>query len=143
MKNVQTQFLFNTDKTYKIKPKSVRALKEALLVGPVAISVSAHNTEWDYYAGGIMDNKDCGTRTTHAVIAVGYGKEKLKPYQKKKQPRDYLIIKNSWGKNWGENGYAKIALSTDKVRQGICGSLTFNYIATVKKADGTTKKNVE
>jgi C1A family cysteine protease len=30
----------------------------------------------------------------HAVMAVGYDDEKK-----------YMIVRNSWGKNWGDNGY--------------------------------------
>jgi KDEL-tailed cysteine endopeptidase len=38
-------------------------------------------------------------------LVVGYGP-------------DYWIVKNSWGADWGEKGYVRIA---DKAGQGICG----------------------
>ena len=49
----------------------------------------------------------------HAVILVGYGRENGK---------DYWIIQNSWGTNWGERGYAKIERTTSN-NAGVCGML--------------------
>ncbi len=42
------------------------------------------------------------TGINHAVSIVGWGKEDTK---------EFLIIKNSFGTEWGENGYAKISTS--------------------------------
>lgn len=37
----------------------------------------------------------------HAVLIVGWGRDKL--------DQEYFIIKNSFGENWGEKGYARIS----------------------------------
>ena len=56
-----------------------------------------------------MDDKSCGFDLDHAVAAVGYGTE---------TDKDYYIVRNSWGKDWGEDGYVRIA-AVEGV--GICG----------------------
>lgn len=69
--------------------------------------ISSTSTTWNaidatklqYYKKGVMGPSNCGNGVNHAVTTVGYGKEKN---------TEYWIVKNSWGKNWGEQGYARI-----------------------------------
>ena len=53
------------------------------------------------YTGGILTATLCNPANSpnHAVTLVGYGVSNGVPYWK---------IKNSWGSNWGENGYFKL-----------------------------------
>jgi len=46
-------------------------------------------------------------------MAVGYGSEKA---------GDYWIVQNTWGTQWGDHGYIKIARNGDG--RGICGIQT-------------------
>jgi len=55
---------------------------------------------------------DCGTHLDHAVVAVGYGTE---------IGQDYFLVRNSWGADWGEQGFVKIGQSTTNGAPGICG----------------------
>ena len=58
---------------------------------PIAVSVNAAN--WQLYNNGIYTNEKCMAKSQlrHYVTAVGYN-----------IPEGYIILKNSWGKYWGE-----------------------------------------
>lgn len=58
------------------------------------------------YIGGVSCPYVCSKRLDHGVLMVGYGASGYSPIRRKEKP--YWIIKNSWGPNWGENGYYKI-----------------------------------
>merc|ERR1711953_367946 len=74
---------------------------------PISIVVNANNA-WHSYHGGILTSSNCpsGSSINHAVQAVGYGSGGGQPY---------WIIRNSWGPNWGESGYLRMAYG-----QGAC-----------------------
>ena len=109
-KSKQIETFLKTENYYRVKPNNVRALKEALTLGPVALSLRAENSAtWAFYTKGIIDDEDCGIDINHAVIGVGYGIEKSK--NPDTPDKEYVIIKNSWGTGWGENGYVKVSLS--------------------------------
>lgn len=53
---------------------------------------------------------ECGTYLDHTVTIVGFSSLN--------EPTPYWIVKNSVGTTWGEEGYAKIAITEG---DGICG----------------------
>ena len=55
----------------------------------------------------------------HAVTLVGYGSDSATGL-------DYWIVKNSWGKSWGESGYFRIRRGN-----GTCGINCYITTATV------------
>lgn len=90
-------------------------------VGPISIGVGAGNAAWFNYAGGIIDDANiCKPNLDHAVLLVGYGSEGGK---------DYWIVKNSWGSDWGEKGYVRILISPG---YGVCGVNMTPLFPTIK-----------
>ena len=74
------------------------------------------------YTGGIFDGPaDCTPGGINkAVVIVGYGNEGS-------INMDYWIVKNSWGKDWGELGYFRIRRGT-----GTCGINCYIMTATIE-----------
>lgn len=65
--------------------------------GPLSVCVDA--STWMDYDGGIIWH-DCGNWINHCVQIVGYGvSERGIPY---------WTVRNSWGTEWGDEGYLKV-----------------------------------
>ncbi|KAK4284770.1 hypothetical protein QN277_001553 [Acacia crassicarpa] len=80
--------------------------------GPLAVAINA--VFMQTYIGGVSCPYICSRRLDHGVLLVGYGSSGYAPIRMKE--KQYWIIKNSWGENWGENGYYKICRG-----RNICG----------------------
>ncbi|WOK98259.1 hypothetical protein Cni_G06969 [Canna indica] len=86
------------------------ALKKAVANQPVSVAIEAGGRDFQLYKSGIFDGS-CGTELDHGVVAVGYGTE---------NGRDYWIVRNSWGENWGEGGYVRMERNINALT-GKCG----------------------
>ena len=62
--------------------------------------VSVNAKGWGSYKGGVFDS--CINGGGHAVVLIGYGTEDP-------SGEDYWLIKNSWGADWGDQGYIRMA----------------------------------
>ena len=69
-----------------VEPHSVDALKAAIALQPVAVSVRADKPVFAHYTSGILDSAECGTTTNHDIVAIGYGTDST--------GKDYFICKN-------------------------------------------------
>lgn len=95
---------------FMVVSKSEVNLREAIAQQPVSVSIEADQDVFGLYQSGIFDSPECGTMLDHAVALVGYGSE---------NGQKYYILRNSWGTDWGEEGYMRIA--DTGMGEGICG----------------------
>ncbi|KAL3274151.1 hypothetical protein HHI36_015565 [Cryptolaemus montrouzieri] len=79
------------------------ALRQAVAIRPVTVAICTTD-KFQNYKSGIFYDDTCVSRINHAVVVVGYGSEK---------GQDFWIIKNSFGPDWGEEGYIRFARNTD------------------------------
>lgn len=105
--------LFEIKDYVDINRNNIKSLMKAVSKTPVSVAIQANKRSFQLYQSGIYSDPDCGYNLDHGVLLVGYGYDKL-------YDLDYWIIKNSWGKSWGENGYIRL-LKDDSDSRGQCG----------------------
>jgi len=84
--------------------------------GPVVVSVDA--SRWSMYSDGVFNGCARDATVNHAVMMVGYGRDV-------QRGMDYWLIRNSWGRGWGEAGYIRIQRHSGDVDDwdaGYCGT---------------------
>jgi cathepsin B len=103
-------------KKYKAAEGSVRVIssyywavqQEIATNGPVSASFTVYE-DFFSYKSGIYKHVSGAAQGKHAVKLVGYGVDNSTGIDQK-----YWIVANSWGEEWGMEGYFKIALGTDE-----------------------------
>ncbi|KAK8958092.1 Cysteine proteinase 1 [Platanthera guangdongensis] len=104
--------LMTTAFEYLAKSGGLETEKDYPYTGTDRVAINA--VFMQFYVGGVSCPYICSSNQDHGVLLVGYGSEGYAPIRLKNKP--YWIIKNSWGQNWGDQGYYKICRG-----RNICG----------------------
>ncbi|XP_041823343.1 cathepsin S-like [Melanotaenia boesemani] len=77
-------------------------------IGPISVAIDASRPKFLFYRHGVYRDHTCTHNVNHGMLLVGYGTER---------GEDYWLVKNSWGKHFGDEGYIKMARN----RSNQCG----------------------
>ncbi|XP_020575303.1 zingipain-2-like [Phalaenopsis equestris] len=98
-----------------VPSNSELSLMKAAANQPVSVLIDASGMDFAFYSGGVFMGV-CGTHLNHAVTVVGYGTDY--------DGTSYWLVKNSWGKHWGEEGYMRMQRNIE-AKEGLCGIAMF------------------
>ncbi|ESP02434.1 hypothetical protein LOTGIDRAFT_172091 [Lottia gigantea] len=88
------------------------AMLEAILKTPLMVAMDASQPSFELYQAGIYSDTKCSPdHLSHIMQVVGYGEQ---------NGRKYWICRNSWGKDWGNQGYVWVERGTN-----MCGIASF------------------
>jgi len=88
------------------KNSTIREIKKAIeIYGPAAVAVNATRS-FQAHTSGVFQETTTSSSANHAILIVGWSDQ-----------RGAWRIKNSWGTNWGEQGYMWIDYNSDNIGQ--------------------------
>ncbi|XP_052168460.1 zingipain-2-like [Oryza glaberrima] len=91
---------------------------------PISVGIDA-SADLQHYKKGIFTGHCKTAPLNHGVVVVGYGVATTPDKTK------YWILKNSWGKGWGEDGYIRMKRDVG-TPGGLCGITTYATYVTKK-----------
>ncbi|KAL7090074.1 hypothetical protein ACP275_12G017500 [Erythranthe tilingii] len=117
---------------YEDVPQDEKALQKAVAHQPVSVAIEASGRALQLYSSGVFTG-ECGKQLDHGVVAVGYGTE---------NGVDYWIVRNSWGPDWGENGYFRLERNVAGDPSGKCGIVVEASYPTKSGQNPVKKSNL-
>ncbi|XP_072404738.1 tubulointerstitial nephritis antigen-like [Chiloscyllium punctatum] len=107
-----TNQIYQSTPPYRLSNNVKEIMKEIMENGPVQALMEVHEDFFVYKNGVYRHTPTMAEKPetfhrhgTHSVKITGWGEEQVHDGQ----VRQYWIAANSWGKDWGENGYFRIA----------------------------------
>ncbi|RRT61103.1 hypothetical protein B296_00044480 [Ensete ventricosum] len=100
-----------SERAFQLYSKVCNLLNDAHFLSDRLLLLNSHGLIIHLFHSQGIFTGPCSTALDHAVLIVGYGLD---------NGVDYWIVKNSWGKNWGMNGYMHM-LRNSGDSQGVCG----------------------
>lgn len=141
--NKTTDMLFKIDAFKAYERMNNADLEKLVCQGAVSVSIRINNCIKNYKSGILHDEDGkCGCTfygggTNHAVAIVGFGEEPLNKSLSQNSTtispcRKFWVVKNSWGTEWGENGFMRVCREDDKMTFGTCNIRSEPMIALLK-----------
>ncbi|MBN1296288.1 hypothetical protein JXA80_05875 [bacterium] len=93
---------------YQPPPHVVDMMKTALESGPIGARITVYRDFASDYTEGVYIHTGGEEMGDHFIVLIGYNDTSADPDQK------YWIGKNSWGENWGEQGFCRIRMGTNE-----------------------------
>ena len=123
-----------------------KELMHALSKSPVAIGLNA-NKKFQLYDSGILRMSDCPpaphtsdtmyTSINHAALLTGWGEETMPNGEVVK----YWVVKNSFGEDWGEDGYFRLERGpVTSEGLGTCGMYFESVYPIVDEDEGSSRR---
>lgn len=106
------------DLTGWVRVEGEDEMKQAIMAGGPVIAIMDVMQDFFWYKGGIYCPTVPWLVGLHAVTLVGYNDDE-----------EYWIAKNSWGQDWGEDGWFRIGYRLHDVQS--CGLRAYAYIPFV------------
>jgi cathepsin L len=102
-----------TISAYKdVQAQSEPALQASITARPTSVAIDASHSSFQLYHSGIYYEPNCSpTSLDHGVLGVGFD-----------TTGGYYIVKNSWGTDWGMQGYIQMSLG----KNNNCGIATMS-----------------
>ncbi len=106
-----TEHPYTIESYHGIQSGDIDAMKAAILqYGSVGVTMSVCGS-FPGYGGGVYDSNECNYMSTnHIITLVGWDDT-----VQHKSGKGVWILRNSWGKSWGDNGYALIAYGKARI----------------------------